>query len=149
MSEKTEEKQRLQEKMAGMQTVEEEEMESGTFGTALLSLPIVVARANLLVAVGAGRHAQAFCAALLTEEHAWLLVRRRRASVRAARSALRRMQPPSPLTPHAFPRHYTPSIGPRRVPRLSRRRNQQKKQQEGCAYNRRASRRRSHFFAGG
>lgn len=56
---------------------------SGTLGAAFLRLPVVVAGAGLLVAVGARRHAQAFGAALQAEEHARLLVRRRRASVRA------------------------------------------------------------------
>lgn len=51
-------------------------------------LPVIVARAELLVAVRAGRHAEACLAALLAEEHAGLLVRRRGASARAAVGAL-------------------------------------------------------------
>lgn len=51
-------------------------------------LPVIVARAELLVAVRAGRHAEAFLAALLAEEHAGLLVGRRGASARAAVGAL-------------------------------------------------------------
>lgn len=51
----------------------------GTLGATFLRLPVVVAGARLLVAVGARRHAQARGAALLAEEQAWLLVRRRRA----------------------------------------------------------------------
>lgn len=40
----------------------------------MLSLPVVVARACLFVAVSARRDAEAFGAALLAEEHAWLPV---------------------------------------------------------------------------
>lgn len=47
---------------------------SGALGTASLRLPVVVAGADLLVAIRPGRHAEALGAALLAEEHAGLLV---------------------------------------------------------------------------
>jgi hypothetical protein len=51
------------------------------FGAALLGLHVVVARALFLVAVCAGRDAQALVAAVVAEEKAWLLVRCSRAPV--------------------------------------------------------------------
>ncbi len=47
---------------------------SRAFGTSSFCLPIVVARAGLLVSISSRRHTQALCTTLLTEEHAWLLV---------------------------------------------------------------------------
>lgn len=49
-------------------------IDSRALGPTSLGLPIVVARTDLLVAVEARRHAQAFPAALLAEEHARLVV---------------------------------------------------------------------------
>lgn len=46
----------------------------GALGASPLGLPVVVAGAGLLVAVGARRHAQALGAALVAEEEARLLV---------------------------------------------------------------------------
>lgn len=46
----------------------------GALGAAFLGLPIVVARACLLVAISAWRNTQASSTTLLTEEHAWFLV---------------------------------------------------------------------------
>lgn len=51
------------------------------FGSSLLGLPVVVARAHLLVAVSARRNTQTLGATLQAEEHAWLLVRCRRATI--------------------------------------------------------------------
>ena len=61
---------------------------SGTFGASSLGLPVIVARAELFVPICPRRHAQALCATLLAKEHAWLLVRCRRAPARATRPAL-------------------------------------------------------------
>lgn len=58
------------------------------FGAPLLGLPVIVARAHLLVAISARRNTQARGAALETEEHAWLLVRCRRATIGTPRFAL-------------------------------------------------------------
>jgi hypothetical protein len=60
----------------------------GALGASPLGLPVVVAGAGVLVAVGARRHAQARRAALAAEEEARLLVRRRRAPPRAPAAAL-------------------------------------------------------------
>lgn len=49
----------------------------------MLSLPVVVARANAFVAIKAGGHAKALFAALLAEEHARLVVLRPAAPPRA------------------------------------------------------------------
>ena len=57
-------------------------------GPSFLGLPVVVAGAGVLVAVGARRHAQARRAALSAEEEARLPVRRRRAPRRAPAAAL-------------------------------------------------------------
>ena len=48
---------------------------SRALGASLLSLPVVVARAYLLVSSSPRRNTETLCTALLTEEHAWLLVR--------------------------------------------------------------------------
>lgn len=61
---------------------------SRALGAATLSLPVVVARAHLLVAVKARWDAQALGAALVAEEEAWLLVLRLLASPRALARAL-------------------------------------------------------------
>lgn len=55
-----------------------------------MGLPVVVARAYLLVAVNTRRNTEAFGTALLAEEHAWLLVRCRRAPIRTFWLAIRR-----------------------------------------------------------
>jgi hypothetical protein len=47
---------------------------SRALGCSFLSLPVIVARANLLVAISARRNTQALGAALEAEEHAWLLM---------------------------------------------------------------------------
>ena len=57
------------------------------FGSSFLGLPVVVARAHLLVANDARRNTFAFGTALLAEEHARLLVRCRRATVLTSRCA--------------------------------------------------------------
>lgn len=44
------------------------------FRSSPLGLPVIVARAELLVPVCSWRYAQAFGATLLAEEHAWLFV---------------------------------------------------------------------------
>jgi len=61
---------------------------SWAFGTSSLGLPVVVAGAGVLVAVGARRHAQALGAALVAEEEARLLVVRLGASPLALPAAL-------------------------------------------------------------
>ena len=60
----------------------------GALGASPLGLPVVVAGAGVLVAVGARRHAQARRAALPAEEEARLPVRRPRAPRRAPAAAL-------------------------------------------------------------
>lgn len=47
---------------------------SRTFGASSLGLPVVVARAELLVPICAWRDAQALGTALLAEKQTWLLV---------------------------------------------------------------------------
>lgn len=47
---------------------------SRALGASFLGLPVVVARADGFVPIIPRRHAQALIAALLTEEHAWLVV---------------------------------------------------------------------------
>lgn len=56
-------------------------------GATFLGLPVVVARAHSFIAIIARWHAQALCAAFLTEEHAWLLVLGSTAPPRALRWA--------------------------------------------------------------
>lgn len=58
------------------------------FRTALLGLPVVVARARLFVAISARWYAQAFRATLQAKEHTRLLVRCGRASIRTFRLAI-------------------------------------------------------------
>lgn len=53
------------------------------FGPSFLGLPVVVARADAFVSIVTRRHAQALSAALLAEEHAWLVVLRLPAPSRA------------------------------------------------------------------
>jgi len=59
-------------------------MSLGALGAPSLGLPVVVARAELLISIGAGGHAQARRTAFLAKEQAWLLVLRRRAPSRAS-----------------------------------------------------------------
>jgi len=47
---------------------------SRAFGSSPFGLPVVVAGAHLLVAIGSRRHTQAFRTTLLAEEQTWLLV---------------------------------------------------------------------------
>ena len=47
---------------------------SRALGSSFLGLPVIVARANLLVAISARRNTEALGAALKAEKHAWLLV---------------------------------------------------------------------------
>lgn len=54
-----------------------------TFRTSFLGLPVVVARTHRFIPIKSRRHTQAFAAALLTEEHAWLMVLRLAAPPRA------------------------------------------------------------------
>ena len=63
-----------------------------TFRPASLGLPVIVARADLLVTIRPWRHAQAFRATLLAEEHARLLVRCFCTPSCASRSTLLRPQ---------------------------------------------------------
>ncbi|KAL0377548.1 UNVERIFIED_CONTAM: hypothetical protein Sradi_3060300 [Sesamum radiatum] len=58
-------------------------VDSRAFGASFLGLPVVVARANSFVAIKARGHAKALSAALLTEEHAGLVVLCLAASSRA------------------------------------------------------------------
>ena len=71
---------------------------SRAFWSTFLGLPVVVARAHPFIPIKPRRHTQALVAALLTEEHAGLVILRLAAPPRALRWALETLQTPRSIS---------------------------------------------------